>query len=438
LIKKKVIIIGAGVSGITAAIHLIKNNFHVILLEAKEKPGGRLNSLTDFKTGDVIDNGQHLLMGAYHNFLGILKELDTDYQLFIQNNLHIPFYGNKIYDELSSDLQGKIGLIFAFLKLKYLSKKSKYLLIKLIFKIAISKIYVDNITCEQFLKEHKQNNEIINFFWEPLILATLNSSIEKAPASLLITVLKKAFLSESQNSKMIIPKVGLSDLVAPIVKYLQDNNSEYIGNSKVKSFIINEGICNGVLLNDGTEINADYVISTVQPYELQKFVTDICEEYKFMLSLYKYSSIISVYLWFDNDIFDFEFAGIINSKLHWIFNKRRITGISNIEYPGFITLVISAANELIKLSSNEIKEMCMNELTIVFPELEKLQLLHFRVIKEKMATFETNPDIEIMRLPNITPIKNLFIAGDWTDTKLPATIEGASLSGKTAAKLIIR
>jgi zeta-carotene desaturase len=437
LINKKVIIIGAGVSGISAAIHLIKNNISVILLEAKEKPGGRLYSLTDAKTGDVIDNGQHLLMGAYLNFLSLLKDLKSDNQLFIQNYLHIPFYGNNIYDELSSKFTGNIGLIFALLRMKHISFKSKLNLIILLLKIKFFNLYCKNLTCEQFLKNQKQNKAIIAFFWEPLILAVLNSSIEKAPASLLITVLKKAFLSGSQNSKMLIPKIGLSDIVEPIIKYLNDNNSEYRGNGKVKSLIINDGICEGVILNDKTQINADYVISTVQPNELNKFIPESYIDYKSKLSLYKYSPIISIYLWFDKDIFDFEFAGIIYSKLHWIFNKRRISGTSNKEFPGFITIVISAANEFINLNTNEIKDLCMKELADVFPDIYKLQLLHFRVIKEKMATFEVNPEIEIIRLSNITPIKNLFATGDWTDTKLPATIEGASVSGKSAANLII-
>ena len=436
MIKKKVIIIGAGVSGITAALHLSKHNFQVILLEAKDKPGGRLNSLTDIKTGDIIDNGQHLLMGAYHNFLDLLKELKSDNLLFIQTNLRIPFYGKNIYDELSSKFSGKIGVISAFLKMKHLSFQSKINLIFLLIKIQLNITKFDNFTCEEFLKSNNQSSELISFFWEPLILATLNSSMDKAPASLLVTVLIKAFLSDSQNSKMILPKVGLSELVEPIIKYLIDNNSEYRGNSKVKSLIINDAVCSGVILNDGTQIYADYVISSVQPNELNKLIPDNYSEYKTKLSLYQYSPIISVYLWFDKDIFDFEFAGIINSKLHWIFNKRRISGNLNKDFPGFVTLVISAANELVNLSSNDIKDLCMKELINVFPELGNLQLLHFRVIKEKMATFEANTEIEKMRLSNITPVKNLFAAGDWTDTKLPATIEGASLSGKTAAKLI--
>jgi squalene-associated FAD-dependent desaturase len=436
-LNRKIIIIGAGAAGITAALHLVKNNCHVILIEAKEKPGGRLNSLTDAKTGDVIDNGQHLLMGAYHNFLEVLKNLKTDNLLFIQNRLYIPFYGFNFYDELSSKLPGKIGFISAFLKLKHISVKSKLNLMFLLFKIQYNLISFDTLTCELFLKNNNQNNEIISFFWEPLVLATLNCGIKKAPASLLVTVLKKAFLTESNNSKMILSKVGLSKLVSPIMKYLIENNSEYLGNTKVKSLIINDCICKGVILNDGTEIHSDYIISTVQPNVLLKFIPESYTDYKTKLSLYQYSPIISVYLWFDNNIFDFKFAGIINSKLHWIFNKRKINENSNKEYPGFITLVISAANEFINLNSNEIKDICINELSEVFPDFKKIKLLHFRVIKEKMATFEVNPVIEIIRLSNITPIKNLFVAGDWTNTKLPATIEGASVSGKTAAALII-
>jgi len=148
---------------------------------------------------------------------------------------------------------------------------------------------------------------------------------------------------------------------------------------------------------------------------------------------WEYSSVLSIYLWYDGDIFDFDFIGVIDSPIHWIFNRREIFENQNNKYTNLLSIVISSANELINLNNKQIIDLIQNELASILPEIKNRNLLHSKIIKEKFATLKIDKSVEKSRPNNNTNFSNLFIAGDWTNTDLPATIESAALSGKKSA-----
>jgi len=431
--KFDVAIIGGGVAGITAYNYLVQRNFKVCLIEARDSLGGRINSFIDKTTSDEIDNGQHLLIGAYKEFLDLVNDLNSTKFLKILNHIDFKLYSKDKRYHLKSKLNGKWGYLLAILNLNKIDILDKVRIVKLFVMINFISAYkFDDYSCYEFLKKNNQSDKIIKIFWEPLILATLNNNIYDAPAKLLINVLKLGFLSNSQNSKLIFSKVGLTKLIEPIEKKIF-NNSKIFKSTRVKKIINENNKIIRLLLNNGEYIIANSFISTVLPIELKKMNLDSNIEKFNFFDGWEYSSVLSIYLWYDGDIFDFDFIGVIDSPIHWIFNRREIFEDQNIAYPNLISIIISSANELINLNSNEILDLVREEILNILPEIKNRNLLHFRIIKEKFATLKIDKSVEKSRPNNNTNFSNLFIAGDWTNTDLPATIESAALSGKKSA-----
>lgn len=436
IIENDVTIVGAGVAGISAANQLLKKGYSVTLVEQRNTPGGRINSFLDQKSGDIIDNGQHLLMGAYTEFLSLLTDLETSHHLKFFEKIDLRLISKSQVYHLFSNSTGKVNFAFSVLNLKNVSIKDKLSIFYLFASLQFQnpKDFI-GINCHSYLKKYKQSDFLIKLFWEPLILATLNNNSENAPASLLITVMKKAFLSDKKSSQMILSDVGLSELIEPITNKI-NKNGIYLGGNKLTSIEYENGMLKSITANNETKIKSKYYILALQANEIAKFFP-IENDFKRNLTKFEYSPIVSVYLWFESGKFDFDFAAFIESETQWIFNRRNFIKNDNPKHCNHITLLISSAYNLIDKSNNEILQVVLSDLFDRFPEYKEIKLEHFRVIKEKFATLKISSEVEEIRPTNKTEISNLFIAGDWTDTKLPATIESAAISGKRAAEMIL-
>lgn len=428
--SKKVIIIGGGVSGISAAYYALKNGFEVSLIESSSSLGGRINSREDKETGDIIDNGQHLLVGAYNVFLEILNEVGTSETLEIQNKFNVKYIDNIGTFELKETLfQGQIGLLFGLLNLDRISFIEKVNTIKFIIKMKLGIFDNINVPLEKLLSKHKQSNQIINIFWEPLCIAMLNTPIHLASSKIFTNVLKQSFFAPGINSKIIIPKVSLSELVKPIEEYLINNGVNILFNTTAKSFEIENNRITSLKLSKDKEITADFYISCLPFHKIDKLINTKIDLIN--------ASIISAYLWYDKKFFNDDFVAVLNKNIQWIFNKRAygFTGSSN-SYPEFLSIVISDADKLINTPNSEILEIIKSEINDLYP-VEK-SLLHHKIIKEKNATYLSDINSIHTREKFHSPYKNLLIAGDWTDTTLPSTIETAARSGKNAINQIVK
>ena len=435
------IIIGAGTAGIAAAIELCIAGKRVLVLESKSYIGGRARSFDDTETGETIDNGQHVMMGCYTSLLSIFKELATDNLLLRQNALSVNFIDSDGKNDLlkTSALPGKAGVIFGILNLKQISWKSKFRALQLAIRIQTGMVKTKNLTTQEFLKKYQQTEEMIERFWEPVILATLNSSSNHAAASLFVEVLKRAFFAGKEASRILIPSVGLSELFAPFPIWLLKHNGKLLLGTSVDSLIIENGLVSGVISSKGESFKAKSVIAALPPKQLLRILPkELQLRPDFApLSEYQFSPIVSIYLWFDVAWCEIDFAAMLGTTIQWIFNRRKLAPHKNssfAKYPGHISLTISAGNELVDTHPEEVIVLCMEELRNAFPKVAKAKLLSWKVIKEKSATFLATPAMEAKRLPSKTNIKNLFLAGDWTATALPATLEGAAQSGSESAR----
>lgn len=426
----KIAIIGAGVAGLSAGFHLAKNGLDVTIYEATGEVGGRVTSLLDNKTQDTIDNGQHLLIGAYFSFLEILKECNQLDKLKRMETVNIPyFYSDGRNDILKSNIKNSpLGLLMAMFGLKTISGKSKLKTLALFLRLLTNTISIKDKTVSEVLRTTNQQSDIIELLWRPLTLATLNTDIDKASLELLTTVLKKGFLANGSDSNLIFGKVPLLDLLIPHKEYILSKGSKFIFNKKIESI---QSIENKYLV-DSDEF--DKVILASSYLSSEKLLKSIDANYN--SSKVEFSPIVSVYLWFVVDYFDFEFASFVGTTIQWVFNKRKI--FYDGKQGGLISITISSADVIIDKSNNEIIEICLNDLKSSLKLQDLPKPLHYRVFKERNATILASPENEKNRPNWNTSVENVFLAGCFTDTKFPSTIEGASLSGKNVALEIIK
>jgi zeta-carotene desaturase len=430
------------VAGLTAARYLAQGNCHVHIFESGNHIGGRMFSVLDRTTGEMVDNGQHLLSSAYSEFLSLLEELGTAVYLKRTKGLKIHFANKKAGKFLldTSILPGNAGILAGLLKFDALSAVSKFQLMYFFVKLKAKRIQPDNLSCLDLLKRERQSEELIRIFWSPLILAVLNDKPGNVAASLLVEVLERAFFSGGKDAELLLPTRELSVLLHPFEKWLHRHGGDILYRSPVKQIIVENGKAIGVELKNGEKHYADAVISTVQPAALHKLIPaeTAKNSYDYLLD-FSYSAIINIHYWLSQNITTPDFSAMLGTKSQWLFNRRNFAEVQDsvkAEFPGMLSITISGANELSDIPSEELSRTCFAEIKSCFPEFEGVDILHDKVIKERRATFSAAPEVEKLRPEPAGKIANLYLAGDWTNTKLPATIESAAVSGQKAAAAI--
>lgn len=248
--------------------------------------------------------------------------------------------------------------------------------------------------------------------------------------------MKKAFLSTNSNSKMILPIIGLSELIYPIIDKV-NLNGIYLPKTKLNNICVTDNVINYLSISSGDKVKSKYYILAMQAYDIIKYYPLSNSDLVNKISKFKYSPIISIYLWFDTGSFNFDYCSLIESDIQWIFNRSNYAMNVGNTFKNHFTALISSADCYIDKSNLEILEIVLDDLYHHFPQLKESKLEHYRIIKEKFATLKITPEIEKNRPNNISEIHNMYVAGDWTNTSLPATIESAAISGKMAAELCI-
>ncbi len=433
---KKVVIIGAGIAGISAAKELLEQEkFEVTIIEAQKKIGGRCYSFID-KENNEFDNGQHIMAGAYSTFFELVKWLQAEEMFYYPKAINVPFVkkNGKTYSFNCEKLYGKLGQLVGLLNLKVLSNIEKF---RLLYVLFAKNNYKDNdIPVLQFLQNHKQSINIITHFWEPIILATLNSPINIASTYLFLNVLQKLILGTSEESKLIFPTQPLGHIFTNFENKLYKTPSSSLILQKKVSHISQKQNNFIVQLNDNSKISTDYIISAIAPYQLKSIKTTIPQlnEIKDINENFTYSTIISIYLKFDRNIMAEDFLGAIGTKIHWVFNVQKLQKLSKTT----IALTISAAESILNLKQNNLLNIILEELKLLLPKSINAKLIDYRILKNNKATILITNKNNNLRPKNRTSLSNFFIAGDWTATELPATIESAAESGKLAASELLK
>ena len=426
----KILVIGGGWSGIAAAIEATKRGATIVVVEERQYLGGRARSFVDRISGDEIDNGQHVMMGCYRALLHVAQTLGTEHLLERQASLRVAFVDSSSQIDIldSSALPGKRGLVLGLLRLRGISVYARLSAIRLALFISLGWASGKGLTCAEFLRKHGQQADAIKRFWEPIVLATINAPLSSASAELLVSVMSLAFLGSSNDSQILIPTTGLSELIRPFEKWLTERGGRCIIGIGVEALEILDGKVCSVRLSNGTSIVADRVISCIPQRALHRLLIG-SDMNQLRAKATPSSPIVSVYLWYDKQWMPTDFVAALGTTVQWVFDKRRIQ-------QGLVAVTVSAGSGIVMENSEDIVALCDAELRTLFPGMASATFKRGFVIKEKHATPLLTPEMlqERPAASELTSMaSNLFLAGDWTATGLPATLEGAARSGVIAS-----
>ncbi len=431
---KSVCVLGGGIAGLSAAVFLAEKGIEVTLAEASPKLGGRTYSFFDKIFGGVIDNGQHILASWYTDTFTLLKTIGSYDKLSFQKQLSVEFADStgSRYSLKASSLPPPLHLAGGIMGYKAIGLKDKLSLIKLVNGIKKSKwtdSELSGINTDRFFEMSGQTKGVIDMFWKPFIIAVFNAEPHNTSALLFQQMIKRGFI-EKGGSELVLPNGFLNEIFSdPAREYLNSKKSVVHVNKTASEFCIKDNKVTSVIFEDSTEFESDYFVCAVPFFEVPRlFANNFDEVFEKSFDL-KYSPIVNIHLKFDRDIsgiIDGRFLGLLGTTSQWVF---KVKGDQ-------VCVVISAAGKTAEMTKEAIAELAIKELIECIPLFSGINVVSTRVLKEMRATIVPDADSLNNRPQNCTKMKNLLMAGDWTDTGLPSTIEGAVKSGKICAEII--
>jgi squalene synthase HpnD len=434
---KKVVVLGAGYAGLAAATGLILRGHDVTLLEGRALLGGRAHSFVDARSGLVLDNGQHILMGCYHETLGLLRQLGVMDRLYSPPRLAVPFVSEKGRSVLAATAPDPLHLLSALLGYGELSTADKMSAIRLAIRLRLGQKPLTNEPVGAWMRRWGQTPNIVRALWEPLCIAALNEPVATGSARLFATVIRRSFLAGAADSTILLSRVGLSELFAPEARKLLEMCRGTLRLQTPVTGLRFEGTTlREINLGDGSSLQPEAVVSAL-PWHVLRGLLPGESKLARACGQIQDAPIVSLHLWLDRPVLREPFVGLLDSPVHWVFSRAHIHGADAAGQEGHvITAVVSGARDLVDKTGAELEELTLRELGRFLPEARDVRVLHRMVYKARSATFAATPETELLRPEATTEWSNFWLAGDWTNTGLPATIEGAIMSGARAARAV--
>jgi zeta-carotene desaturase len=446
--SKSVIVIGGGLAGLSSAVALAEDGFRVRLLEKRPHLGGRAASYT-LPGGETVDNCQHVTLGCCTNLDDFYRRVGAAGQIRFFDRLLFATPDGKRGAISSVSLPPPLHMAFSFTAFPLLGWTDKRAIAQALLAIASSggrpadlstNGAGENITMLAWLQKHRQTKRGIRRFWEVILVSALDEELDRIDARYGIDVFWKAFLSTRGGYRVGIPRVPLGELYEGCRKALADQGGEVQLRAGVRGFLVVDGRVEGLEREDGSVETADYYLAAVPQDVLPELLPAATVENEpmfFNLRHMKTSPITGVHLWFDRTVMSEPFLTLLDSTTQWVFNKTQLYGGGAENDGQYLQLVISASYDLISRSRQEIIALCLGELRDVLPKTREATLLKGTVVKELSATFSPSPGSDRWRPAQKSPLLGLFLAGDWTFTGWPSTMEGAVRSGYLAAEAIL-
>ena len=444
------IVIGGGLAGLAAGVALAEAGCRVRLFEQRPFLGGRATSYV-LPDGEHVDNCQHVTFGCCTNLEDFYRRVGAANKI-------------KFFDRLLLlDPQGRRGEMFAgllpapfhmtgsFLSFAPLAIKDKLAIARAFYSILKSGGHPRDldepggISMQEWLCRQKQTSAAINRFWRPVLVSALSEELDRIDARYGIDVFWKAVLSNRIGYRMGIPEVALSDLYDGCRTAIERKGGEVTLRSPLRKIIVESGAVTAVEFDSGRQETADAYIFAVPHDTLVELLPESAKQADPALAQIgkiKDAPITGVHLWFDREVMKEPFITLLDTTTQWVFNKTLLYGASNgsgknVTNAQYLQLVISASYDLLQKPRQEIIDLCLQEVRQALPGAREANLLKATVIKEAAATFSPEPGVDRWRSKQETRVRNLFLAGDWTDTGWPATMEGAVRSGYLAAEAVL-
>ncbi|HEX4565426.1 MAG TPA: hydroxysqualene dehydroxylase HpnE [Vicinamibacterales bacterium] len=429
-----VAVVGGGVAGLAAATALAEAGKRVIVLEARGTLGGRATAFRDRVTGELVDNGQHVLFGCYHETFRFLRRVGAEDRVAVQPSLEVPYLDatGRRFVLRCPNWPPPLHLLGGILGWDALSFADKLRALRVAPGLAGTASRADETpgTVSDFLDWRGQRGRIRTWLWEPLAVAALNQAPNEAAAAPFIRVLQLMFAGSRTGASIALPLRPLHEMYAqPAQRFIEARGGAVMLNALARVRI--EGGRVSALDVRGEPIAAAQVVAAVPWFALESLLTgevspmsDTIARATAMVS----KPIVTVNLWYDRTVMEDEFVGLPERQMQWVFDKRRVFG----ESASHLSLVASGADALVGQDNAALIDLAAREVADGIPGARSATLVRGTVVREKRATFSVAPG-QPQRPGVETPVHGLLLAGDWIDTGLPGTIESAAIAGHRAA-----
>jgi squalene-associated FAD-dependent desaturase len=448
----RVAVVGGGLAGLAAGSVRAENGFRVTLFERRPYLGGRASSYQHPGTGEVVDNCQHVLLGCCTNLIEFYRRIGVEDKIRWYERMTFLEPGGRASVIQPTALPAPLHTAPSFLRASCLTLADKF---SIAAGLAALTPIAPRDTGESFLqwlRRHGQTERAIDRFWKTVLVSALNEEIDLISVPYAAQVVRESFLKSRAAGRMGVPTVPLTELYNQAGDYIVARGGEVRFRANVESF--RAEFADVKLLLPGGEESFDFVIPAVPFDVLSRLLpqTTAAEPLRQTLSRFETSPITGIHLWFDRQITDLDHAVLLDRTIQWMFHKSRLLVAAGAqaqhqgsngnakaaENKSYVELVVSSSKTLVEKSRQEIIDLALSELREFFPGACAANLVKATVIKEVHATYSPRPGIESHRPSPETVWPRIFLAGDWTATGWPATMEGAVRSGYAAAQCVAR
>jgi squalene-associated FAD-dependent desaturase len=437
-----VAVVGGGLAGLAASCALSGAGFRVTLFEKRPFLGGRASSYEHPGTGEVVDNCQHVLFRCCTNLLEFYERIGVPQEIRWYDTMTFLEPGGRASVLRASALPAPIHVAPSLLAFPFLTGADKLALGRALLPLMFARQNDDGRSFQQWLIQHGQTKGAIEHFWKPVLISALSEDLDRVSISSAAQIVR-LYMKSPAARHMGVPTVPLTELYNAAGDYVRAHQGEVCLRRGIDSFLADASSVR--LPSVSARDRFDYLVLALPFDALARVLPDAGESVPIRekLSHFENSPITGIHLWFDRQISDLDHAVLLNRTIQWMFHKSRLQPMRAQGENGggggsYIELVVSSSKTLVEKSRSEIVELALAEVREFFPGARTASLVKSTVIKEVNATYSPRPGIDAYRPGAVTGWPRVFLAGDWTATGWPATMEGAVRSGYLAAEALAR
>ncbi len=441
-------VVGGGLAGLTCALDLAEAGLATTLIERRPFVGGKTFSFTDPGSGVELDNGQHVYLRCCTAYLALIERLGLQDDVQLQPRLRVPVLDPETgavgaIAALPGPLPAPLNLAWSLLRFTHLRRRERLTLGRAVLPLLRmpddARRRLDGRSFGDWLRAHGQSQRVIERFWDLIILPTCNDTSDAVSAAQAAYVLKTGLLQAAHGADIGVARVGLSRIAEAARERFESAGGRTRLGTRAAGLIDRDGRAGGVALAGGP-IEADSVVLALPPNRARALLPGDWRDRRGLADLeaFRYSPIVNVHLRWDRPLLRDDFVAVLDPDVQYVFNRTRIGGRGDTEPDGgqWITVSLSGAHAQAGRPQADVAAATIAALRRAFPPSRGAPppaVTHWRVIKEMEATFRPAPGVAALRPGPVTGVERLFLAGAWTDTQWPATMESAVRSGHAAA-----
>jgi len=440
-----VVVVGAGVAGLAAAVAVSGVGARVVLLERKPYVGGRAYSYLHPALNEVIDS-QHVLLGCCTNLIDLCRLAGVERKIRWYDT--IPFLepgrdgGEARRSEIvPGELPPPAHAAMSFLGAPMLGVRDKAGIARGLMEFMRGIPASDDEAFSEWVRRTGQTERAVRHFWEPIIVSTLNDTFERTSTRYAAKVVYESLLKSAEGGRLGVPTEPLSEFYAGMARLAERQGAEVRLRASVERIERVGGVWRAVL-SDGGVVSAKAMVLALPFEQVRTLLSTIAEPSEKVREViegfahFVHAPITTIHLWLDREVTEIEQAALLDTRIQWMFNKSRIrrSGVGEHYYE----LVISASHAELKKTREEILSSAIEEFGRFFPAMRAAKVVRAGVLKEARATFSVTPGLERFRPEPDILGDGLFLAGDWTRTDWPSTMESGVRSGRLAAEALAR